>query len=181
MSENGKDKRTPLQGGVDDAAARAEAVRGYCAEIYADPDNLSPAAVRFARDTERGQREMRMARAIVGGIASIPRVPVPARLRAMIFDRISGPAYRWYHLAAACVMTALSPLVFQHVQSTGSMQIDATYLPWVFFCFGLLNLMLVFPLAFFILQNRRHRIEELGRSFDDYLEHPSRLFSRFRS
>ncbi len=57
-------------------------------------------------------------------------------------------------------------------------------LPWVFLAFGLLNLMLVLPLAAHIYLNRRGELEELGRSFDDYLEQPSRLLSRlsrFRS
>ncbi|MEQ9364919.1 MAG: hypothetical protein RIF32_11780 [Leptospirales bacterium] len=157
--------------------------RRHLAEIYERPDPskpLSPAAAEFARSHSTGRREARLAGVIAAGIESMPRLSVPARLRAMVLDRLRGPAYRWYHIATAAMLAALSPIVFQEAQLSGALAIDVGWMPWVYFSFGLLNLMLVVPVAFHIFLNRRAAIESLGRSFDDYLEHPSRLFSRFR-
>ena len=105
---------------------------------------------------------------------------VPARLRALVFDRLTRPAYRWYHIAAAAVFAGLSPVVLQQAQASGLLVMDDSMLPWVYVSFGVLNAMLVFPVAFYLLANRRRDIEEIERSFDLYLEHPSRLFARFR-
>ncbi len=155
----------------------------HLAEIYDRRDPaapLSPEAEAFAQSHPIGRREARIARSIAEGVADQPRLSVPARLRALVLDRLRRPAYRWYHIAAAGMLAALSPLIFQQAQGEGALAVDAAWMPWVYICFGLLNVMLVVPLAFHIFLNRRDDIEELGRSFDDYLEHPSRLFTRFR-
>lgn len=149
-------------------------------EIYErDAVDLSPAAAEFAQNHPVGRRELRIAGSIAGGVADLPRLSVPARLRAMVLDRLRKPAYRWYHLAATAALAAISPIAWQ--QSGGGLQIAEGMLPWVFLAFGLLNLMLVLPLAAHIYLHRRGDLEELGRSFDDYLDQPSRIFSRFRS
>lgn len=148
-------------------------------EIYErDARDLSPAAAQFAEQHPVGRRERRIAGSIAEGVAELPRMSVPARLRAMVLDRLRKPAYRWYHLAATAGLAAISPIAWQH---SGALSVAPGMLPWVFLAFGLLNLVLVVPLAAHIYMNRRGELEELGRSFDDYLEHPSRIFTRFRS
>lgn len=180
MNEDTQNKKRDKQDAESNAPQRE--IQSHLTEIYerSGSSQLSPAAAHFAKTTAVGRREVRISRGIASGVEDLPRLSVPARLRALVLDRLRGPAYRWYHIAAAVMFAGLSPIVFQHAQVNGVLTINSTWLPWVFFFFGLLNLMLVVPLAFHILLNRRDDIEELGRSFDDYLEHPSRLFSRFR-
>ncbi|MCR9145264.1 MAG: hypothetical protein NXI24_23700 [bacterium] len=160
-------------------------LQAHLHEIYesAGPEGsqaMSPAAAEFVRTHPVGRREARIASSIAGGIGELPRLSVPARLRAMVLDRLGRPAYRWYHIAAAAMLAALSPIVFQEAQISGALAIEAHWMPWVYISFGLLNVMLVVPVAFHIFLNRRDDIEQLGRSFDDYLESPGRFLGRFR-
>ena len=62
-------------------------------EIYArDAADLSPAAAKFAESHAVGRRERRIAGSIATGVADLPRLSVPARLRAMVLDRLRRPA-----------------------------------------------------------------------------------------
>ncbi len=142
-----------------------------------NPDELSAEARAFL-GTQRGRSEARVARSIAAGAADLPRSAVPLRLREMVFDRLFRPAYGAWHLALACVSAALSPLFFHYLVQ--SVDVHPNWLPVVFAAYGLLNLMLIFPLAFYILQKHRKGFEDFEKSVDETIEHPGRLLDRFR-
>ncbi|MBX7056713.1 MAG: hypothetical protein K1X75_01515 [Leptospirales bacterium] len=153
-------------------------MKHYLVEIRRNHPALSAEIRQHALGCALCRREIELYDAVAAGVASLPRRAVPARLKELVFERLARPAYRAWHLAAALVFAWAAPLLFQQLGATRG--IAANWLPALYASFGLLNLLLIFAVAFHLFSMHRRGVIDVEKRLLDALEAPGRFWSRLR-
>ncbi len=154
-------------------------MKHYIEEIRQDTAGLTQEARRHLRECAACSREYQIMRAVETGIESMTESSVPAELKIRIFARISSPVYRLWHLLAAALMLASSPVLLKYLLTKNpSLYLNEYTLISLFVYFGILIVLVLLPLTFQLFGQYETKIHEIEKAFDHYLEHPVRNLAK---
>ena len=152
-------------------------MKHYFEEIIRDHEELDAVALKHIESCSVCSKELLLMQKITNSISEMPEQRMPFAYKEQLLKLIQQPRYKIWHYLWTTLLLAISPLVLaRFLRSSNINSPDLLYT--VYAVFGSLAVIMLIPIATKLLYNYQHSVEEIEKTFDDYLANPSSLFHR---
>ena len=153
-------------------------MKHYLEEIIRDHKNLNKQIIDHLKGCILCQKELTIINKIQAGVESIPDRTIPFEFKQELLALIQRPKYKiWYYLLTT-ILLALSPLLIGRLLLSSNNGISHDMTVIIYSLFGFISVVMLIPIAMKLLHEYHHSINEIEKTFDEYLDDPMRMFHR---